>query len=82
VGSGPAILGLRLKIDDRKISEIEAIVLRSIGRGVFSDVKALKVDPIMTQPLAPSEKRTRDEPQGIVATSAPPAGTTPTSTCP
>ncbi len=57
----PAILGLRLKIEDRKISEIEAIVLRSTGRGVFSDVKALKVDPIMTQSLAPSERRTRDE---------------------
>ena len=57
----PAILGLRLKIEGRNISEIEAIVLRSTGRGVFSDVKALKLDPIMTQPLAPSERRTRDE---------------------
>jgi hypothetical protein len=57
----PAILGLRLKVEDRKISEMEAIVLRSTARGTFSDVKALKVDPIMTQPLALSEKRTRDD---------------------
>jgi hypothetical protein len=57
----PAILDLRLKIEDRKISEMEAIVLRSTARGTFSDVQALKVDPIMTQHLAPSEKRSRDE---------------------
>ena len=57
----PAILGLRLKIEDRKISEMEALVLRSTARGTFSAVGDLKLAPIMTQALAPSEKRSRDE---------------------
>ena len=57
----PTILGLRLKIKDRKISEIEAIALRSTARGTFSAVGDLKVAPIMAQALAPSEKRSRDE---------------------
>jgi hypothetical protein len=57
----PAILGLRLKIEDRKISEMEAIALRSTARGTFSAVGDLNLAPIMTQALAPSEKRSRDE---------------------
>jgi hypothetical protein len=33
----PAILGLRLKIENRRISEIEALVIGSTERGSFSD---------------------------------------------
>jgi hypothetical protein len=56
----PAILGLRLRIEERKISEMEVLVLRSTARGTFSAVGDLNVAPIMTQALAPSEKRSRD----------------------
>jgi len=57
----PSILGIRLKIDNRRISEMEAIVIRSTARGSFSDVAGMKDRPILTQPLAPSERRSRDE---------------------
>lgn len=43
----PAILGLRLKIENRRIAEIEAIVIRSTARGSFSAVQDLKDSPIL-----------------------------------
>jgi len=46
----PVILGLRLKIDNRKISEMEVVALRKTS-GVFSE----------PQNLAPSERRPRAE---------------------
>lgn len=57
----PAILGLRLKIENRRIGEMEAIVIRSTARGSFSAVQDLKDKPILHEALAPSERRSRDE---------------------
>ena len=57
----PTILGVRLKVENRRISEMETMVIRSTARGSFSDVAAMREDPIMTQPLARSERRSRDE---------------------
>jgi hypothetical protein len=44
----PVILGLRLKIDNRKISEMEVIALRKTS-GVFSHPEALVNKPIFHQ---------------------------------
>ena len=57
----PAILGIRLKVAARKISEMEALVVRSTARGSFSNVPGMKDRPILTEPLKPSERRSRDE---------------------
>ena len=57
----PAELGLRLKVVNRRISEMEAFVIRSTARGTFSAIDQLKVSPIFMQPLTPSRKRPRQE---------------------
>ena len=57
----PAELGLRLKVVNRRISEIEAFVIRSTARGTFSAIDKLKIAPIMLQPLTASQKRSRQE---------------------
>jgi hypothetical protein len=57
----PAILGLRLKIENRRIGEMEAIVIRSTARGSFSSVEDMKLYPMFTEALAPAERRSRDE---------------------
>ncbi len=54
--SHPATLGLRLKIEDRRIGEMEFIVIRSTARSSFSAVQDLKDRPILNEPLAPSER--------------------------
>jgi hypothetical protein len=56
----PVILGLRLKIDNRKISEMEVIALRKTA-GVFSEPQNLVDKPIFHQALEPSERRPRAE---------------------
>ena len=57
----PAELGLRLKVEQHRISEMEAFVIRSTARGTFSAVDKLQVAPIFMQPLAPAQKRPRQE---------------------
>lgn len=57
----PAILGLRLRIENRRIGEMEAIVIRSTARGSFSSPQDLRDQPDFNQALAPSERRSRDE---------------------
>ena len=57
----PAELGLRLKVVDRRISEIEAFIIRSTARGTFSAIDKLKVAPIMLRSLTPSQKRSRQQ---------------------
>ena len=53
------ILGVRLKIRHRKITEIETWVVRPQPGVVFGDPQALKVDPLFVTALKPSERRTR-----------------------
>ena len=50
------ILGVRLKITDRKISEIEALVVRPRNGYVFGAPEALEPDPQMTNALAPAAR--------------------------
>ena len=56
-----ALLGLRLKVDSRRIAEIEAFIIRSTARGTFSAFENLKVPPIFLQPLTPDQQRPREE---------------------
>lgn len=57
----PAMLGLRLKVVDRRISEMEAFIIRSTARGTFSAIDKLRVAPVMLQALTPAARRPRDE---------------------
>jgi hypothetical protein len=57
----PAILGLRLKVENRRISEMEAIVIRSTARGSFSSPQDLKDQPLLNEPVAAADSNTRDE---------------------
>jgi hypothetical protein len=57
----PAILGLRLKIENRKIGEMETIIIRSTSRGSFSSPQDLRDQPLLNETLAPGERNTRDE---------------------
>lgn len=41
----PSILGISLKIENRRISEMEAIVIRSTARGSFSDIEGMEKGP-------------------------------------
>lgn len=56
----PAILGLRLKVEQRRISEMEAFVIRSTARGTFSDVANMHDIPLLSQPLTPAQRRPRE----------------------
>jgi hypothetical protein len=57
----PAILGLRLKIENRKISEMETIVIRSTARGSFSSPQDLKDQPALNEIVPAAERNTRDQ---------------------
>ena len=57
----PAMLGLRLRVVNRRISEMEAFIIRSTARGTFSAIDSLKIDPIMLQPLTQAQQRPRQE---------------------
>jgi hypothetical protein len=56
----PQILALRLKIGNRKISEMEAIVARS-GGGGFARPQDLVDKPIFREPLAANDHPSREE---------------------
>ena len=56
----PQILALRLKVEDRLISEIETIVARKQPDS-FGEPEALVDQPIVSESLAPSERRSRQE---------------------
>lgn len=55
------ILGVRLKIRHRKITEIETWVVRPQPGVVFGDPQALRVDPLLVTDEKPSERRSRAE---------------------
>jgi len=57
----PAILGLRLKVVQRHISEMESFIIRSTSRGTFSDVANMHDNPLLTQVLTPAQRRPREE---------------------
>jgi hypothetical protein len=56
----PSNLGIQLKIENRRISEMEAIAIRSTARGSFSDAAGMQERPLLTQPLSTSQHCNRD----------------------
>ena len=56
----PAILVLRLKVHDQKITEIETIVNRDIPGATALD-KIGTPDPVLTQTVPPAERESREE---------------------
>jgi len=57
----PQIVALRLKVENRMISEVEAIIARSAGGPTSKPPAALVDKPIFHEALAPSERRPREE---------------------
>ena len=53
----PAYLGLRLKVEDGKIAEVESLVSRALNPGPFGDPAKFQVDPLFGEEL-PSAQRT------------------------
>jgi hypothetical protein len=56
-----ALLALRLKIEGRKIAEIETTVARTSGPGGLARFEDLTDKPIFHERLAPSDRRSREE---------------------
>lgn len=56
----PAVVGLRLKVENQRISEIEAIVARK-AHDAWVKPEGLIDHPILREALAPSEQRPRQE---------------------
>lgn len=56
-----AFFALRLKIEDRKITEVETIVDRKgYGPGPFGDPAALKPVPVLLEDVSPDQRRPRE----------------------
>ena len=61
-GGMPVMLSLRLKIADRKISEVETMVTRSREQGAIFTINALQTPrPAMSNPVDPSKRDSRAE---------------------
>jgi hypothetical protein len=55
----PVLLSVRLKVVNRRITEAESIVVRDVNENVLVNLKA--PPPTFTEPLAPSERMSREE---------------------
>lgn len=68
----PSYLAVRLKVEDRHISEVESAVSRKQGPGPFADAAAYKLDPLLDQvlpaPLRQPRERMEDLVQGYYST--------------
>jgi len=61
-GGTPVLLSLRLKIVDRKITEVETMVTRSREQGALFNIEGLqKPRPAMQAPVDPSQRMSREE---------------------
>jgi hypothetical protein len=57
----PAYYGMRLRVQDRKVTEVETVVVRRTGLPLpFADIKKLTHDPAFGEVLAPEERRPRE----------------------
>jgi len=57
----PAYLGMRLRVQDKQITEVETIVVRKFGLPMpFGDVKKLTHDPAFNEVLTPEQRRPRE----------------------
>jgi len=57
----PAYYGMRLRVQDKQITEVETIVVRRTGLPLpFGDVKKLVHDPAFNEVLTPEQRRPRE----------------------
>jgi hypothetical protein len=56
----PAYYGMRLKVHDQRIVEVEAWVARARNPGPFGDAAKFKVDTTLNKPLASAQRATRE----------------------
>jgi hypothetical protein len=57
----PAYYGMRLRVQDKQITEVETIVVRKFGLPLpFGDVKKLTHDPAFSELLTPEQRRPRE----------------------
>jgi hypothetical protein len=57
----PAYYGMRLRVQDKQITEVETIVVRKFGLPLpFGDVKKLTHDPAFSEVLTPEQRRPRE----------------------
>ena len=57
----PAYYGMRLRVQDKQITEVETIVVRKFGLPLpFGDVKKLTHDPAFSEVLTPEQHRPRE----------------------
>ena len=60
----PAYYGVRLRVQDQKIEEVEALVARARNPGPFGDPAKFKVDATLNARLASAQRQTRE---GMIA---------------
>ncbi len=53
----PAYYGMRLKVENRRIAEVEALVARARNPGPFADAARYTLDAALAAPLAPKERQ-------------------------
>jgi hypothetical protein len=56
----PAYLGLRLRVSDGKIAEVESVVARARNPGPFADPTKYRPDALFEQPLAAAQRTPRE----------------------
>ncbi len=67
-GDHPVLFVLRLKVVDRRISEIETMVVHNAKEGAFMDIEALKTASApMNLPVPAGQRETRDNAIAIAA---------------
>jgi hypothetical protein len=65
-GSTPALFSLRLKIANRKITEVETMVVRTQAEGMIFQIDAVQTpSKAMNLELTPAQRNTREEAIGI-----------------
>ncbi|HEV7715434.1 MAG TPA: hypothetical protein VGO53_07550 [Steroidobacteraceae bacterium] len=62
----PAYLGVRLKVEDGRISEVESAVSRKFNPGPFGDPAAYRLDPLLDQVLPPALRQPRGRMEALV----------------
>ncbi len=62
----PSYLGVRLKVSDGRISEVESAVSRKLNPGPFGDPAAYRLDPLFDQVLPPALRQPRERMEALV----------------
>jgi hypothetical protein len=57
----PALLALRLKVEDRRITEVESVRVEVTGKGFGSVDNLVEPSPVWTAVLPPEQRRSREE---------------------